>query len=91
MTEIQQSLFDEESRIEQVERDKRIHKTAFRVAFDLLQAHYPPENTEEYWLKTAKEVGIVSCENNGNMLCQELLSGIIEYLNWKVKTHAENR
>ena len=91
MSDIQQSLFDEENKIEKAERDQQIHKTAFRVAFDFLQAHYPPENTEEYWLKTAKEVGIVLFENNGNMLCQELLSGVIEYLNWKVKTHAENR
>ena len=74
MTDIQQSLFDEENRIEQAERDQRIHKTAFRVAFDFLQAHYPPENTEEYWLKTVKELGIISSQNINNELCQRLLS-----------------
>lgn len=87
MTEIQQSLFEEENRINQAEFDQQIHKKAFRVAFDFLQSHYPPANTEKYWLKTVKDVGVASYENNGNMLCQELLSAIIEYLNWRVKTY----
>lgn len=90
MTDIQQSLFDEENRIEQAERDQRIHKTAFRVAFDFLQAHYPPENTREYWLTTVRALGTVSDQYINNELCQRLLSGVIEYLNWKVETHARN-
>ena len=32
-------------------------KRAFRIAFDFLNAHLPVVGGEEYWLKTAEDVG----------------------------------
>ena len=80
---VQQSLFDEESNIEQVERDKRMHKAAFRAAFNFLAAHYPANPTEEYWTKMCDDIRVVSYENVNNELCQELLAAVILYLSKK--------
>ena len=77
---IQQSLLDETERIEKYERLAKGHPKAFRDAFDFLVAHYPPANTEEYWLKTCKDVSYISAENIENELCQELLYVIVNYL-----------
>ena len=85
MTDVQQSLFDESNRMEEQERLNRIHKTAFRVAFDFLEKHDPPENTEEYWLQTCKDLNYASGDNITNELCQELLSAVLVYLSNKVK------
>ena len=88
MTDIQQSLFDESNRIEEQERLNRIHKTAFRVAFDFLEKHDPPENTEEYWLQTCEDINYTSADNITNELCQELLGAVLRYLSEKVKNDA---
>ena len=85
MTDVQQSLFDEEAKIEQAERDSRMHKAAFRVAFDFLQAHWPVQHTEEYWLKFCEDIKFVSGVNSTNELCQELLTAITMYLCGKDK------
>ena len=84
-TDIQQSLFDEQARMEQAERDNRMHRAAFRAAYDFLNTHYPPEDTEQYWLQTCADVGIVSAEHITNELCQELLTAVLLYLSNKVK------
>ena len=80
MTDIQQSLFDEESKIERAERDGRIHKAAFRMAFNFLAAHWPTEMTQEYWEKVCRDIEAVSAENITNNLCQELLSAVLVYM-----------
>lgn len=80
MTDVQQSLFDEQTQIEKRERETRLHKTAFRVAFDFLQSHWPPENTEEYWLKACDDIRYASYDNTTNELCQELLSAVLVYM-----------
>lgn len=85
--DVQQSLFDEQAKMEQLERDKRIHKAAFRVAFDFLDAHYPPGDDQEYWLKTCDDIRVASDENILNTLCQELLSAVLIYLSDKVKNN----
>lgn len=77
---IQQSLLDETERMDEAERLAKGHPKAFRVAFDFLAAHYPPANTEEYWLKTCKDVSLVSAENIENQLCQDLLYAVVNYL-----------
>ena len=82
---IQQSLFDEEVRIVQLERAARMRKTAFRVAFDFLEKHDPPEYTDEYWTKLANDVREVSGVNMNNALCQKLLTAVVLYLDDKQK------
>lgn len=88
MTDVQQSLFDESNRMEEQERLNRVHKTAFRVAFDFLEKHDPPESTEKYWLQTCKDLNYASGDNITNELCQTLLSAILIYLSDKVKKNA---
>jgi len=80
---IQQSLLVEEVRIEQLECAARMRKTAFRVAFDFLEKHDPPEYTEEYWTGLAADVMEVSGANMDNALCQRLLTAVVLYLDDK--------
>lgn len=62
------------------------HPKAFRAAFDFLAEHFPPEDTEEYWLKVAKDSGDVSARTNEDPLTVQLMSGVINYLNDVCKT-----
>ena len=77
---IQQSLLDEEKRLNNAETDKHTRQKAFRVAFDFLENHLPIMNAEDYWLRVCNDVSIVSAENIDNTLCQELLSAILIYM-----------
>ena len=77
---VQQSLFDESERMEIKERFDRMHKTAFRVAFNFLESHFPAQKTEEYWLKTCNDLSSVSADYLSNELCQELLCVVLNYL-----------
>lgn len=89
---VQQSLFEEANRLEtarmtaeDMKRTEQERKAAFRVAFDFLEAHEPPQNTEAYWNKTCKDVGVVVDLNAGNELCMKLLAAVMDYLDERVK------
>ena len=73
---LKQMLREEEKKIDQ----STLHKTAFRVAFDFLMMHYPPQQSKEYWLKVCDDIRKVSEANYFNQLCQELLSAVLVYL-----------
>ena len=85
MNEVQQSLFDESTRMEIAEREKRIRKDAFRVVFDFLERNTPVENTAEYWEKTAQDASYTAGMHITNELCQDLMVAAITYLSDKAK------
>lgn len=49
-------------------------KRAFRIAFDFLNAHLPAEGGEDYWLKTAEDMGEACRAANSDPLAVELLA-----------------
>ena len=68
----------------------RIHQKAFRVAFDFLKNHFPPVNSEEWWLKLAKDSGDVSIICTEDPLTIQLVSGVINYLDHECKARSDD-
>ena len=58
-----------------------LHPKMFRVAFDFLNSHFPPEDTDEWWKQTAQDCGDASVKAGENQLAIYLLAGIMDYLN----------
>lgn len=56
------------------------HKQAFRVAFDFLNAHFPPEPDSTWWTRLSEECCEVYNAHPDNMLLVQLLAGILCYL-----------
>ena len=73
------------------------HKRAFRVAFDYLNAHFPPTADDEYWDKAVKDLGECVRAEKDEPLASELLIAIFSYLEKEYKLRrdlngqAENR
>jgi len=70
---------------EQAEQEKaaeiqRLHKRAFRVAYDMLEKLYPPENTVEYWEEVTDRMALDYHDNRENALCGILMLAVTEYL-----------
>lgn len=69
------------------------HKRAFRVAFDYLNAHFPPRG-EEYWVNALADLKDAH-DRNQDPLTDELLKGIYAYLETEYKvrreTHADDQ
>lgn len=57
-----------------------IHKQAFRIAFDFLNEHFPPENSDEWWKKAADDMALIGNMYGGNRCAVHLMTGIYEYL-----------
>ena len=58
----------------------KMHKEAFRHAFNFLNAHFPPMNDKEWWLQLAKDASAASIECKENDLVIELLIAVCNYL-----------
>ena len=58
----------------------KTHQKAFRTAFDFLNAHFPPGDTDEWWLRTAEEGSVAAAEVGEEQLAIELLNGVMNYL-----------
>ena len=58
----------------------KIHQKAFRCAFDFLNEHFPPQQDEEWWIKTANECSAASVAFGETPIVQELLNGVMNYL-----------
>ena len=56
------------------------HRTAFRLAFDLLNRNWPSENTVEYWEKTGDDFCAVFEEHRDNPLAVKLIEAVFAYL-----------
>ena len=68
----------------------KIHQKAFRCAFDFLNEHFPPQQDEEWWLKTAQECSAASVAFGENVLVIGLLNGIMDYLGDEYKRRYGN-
>lgn len=49
-------------------------KRAFRIAFDFLNAHLPVAGGEDYWLKTAEDLGEACRAADNDPLAVDLLA-----------------
>ena len=57
-----------------------IHKQAFRIAFDFLNEHFPPDHDPNWWEKTMSDVSLIGNMYGENRLAVHLMTGIVEYL-----------
>ena len=58
----------------------KMHKTAFRIAFDFLNTHFPPGDTDEWWVQSAKDFADASISGGENRLVMELLNAVCTYI-----------
>lgn len=58
----------------------KLHQKAFRCAFDFLNAHFPPEDTDEWWIKTAQDCSAASIAFGETEIVICLLNAIMDYL-----------
>lgn len=63
------------------------HKKAFRVAYDFLNAHFPPEFNSTWWSKAAADIGEVA--HDVDELTMQLLLGVWAYLEAESKLRSE--
>ena len=68
----------------------KMHQKAFRAAFDYLNAHFPPGDGEEWWLKLANDASEASILNGENRLVNGLIAGVMDYIEdeWKKRRNA---
>lgn len=85
-----QSAQLEQQAQEKASQYKTLHKKAFRVAFDLMEKLWPPENTEEYWKLVTDRMALDYHDNKENLLCGLLILAVTEYLE-KVSKEGEQR
>lgn len=62
-----------------------MHKKAFRVAFDFLNSHFPPDANPSWWDGAAKDCSAASLSAGENKLVIELLCAIMFYLEHEYK------
>ena len=63
----------------------KTHQKAFRTAFNFLNAHFPPGDTDEWWLQTAHAGAIATADADDDPLTINLLDAVINYLNDEYK------
>ena len=63
----------------------KAHKEAFRVAFNFLNTHFPPGDTQEWWDQTAKDCSAASLVAGESEIVLELLNGVMNYLGTEYK------
>lgn len=68
----------------------KLHQKAFRCAFDFLNEHFPPQQEEEWWTKTAKECSAASVAFGETPIVCELLTAIMNYLGDEYKRRYGN-
>ena len=67
----------------------KVHKEAFRSAFDFLNTHFPPGDDDDWWNKAAKDCSAASIQAGENMLVIELLIAVMDYLEHERKKRGE--
>ena len=58
----------------------KLHQKAFRCAFDFLNEHFPPEDDEEWWLKTTRDCSAASVAFGETDIVTELLTAVMNYI-----------
>lgn len=56
------------------------HKMVFRVAFDFLNSHFPPQDDPEWWKKLSEDFTEVSDKAKGGPLVDGIILAISDYL-----------
>ena len=56
------------------------HKQAFRTAFDYLNAHFPPEENEDWWMHAADQAALAIRNSDGNKLVENLVFAVFDYV-----------
>lgn len=68
----------------------KLHQKAFRCAFDFLNEHFPPGDTEEWWKQTAKDCSAASIAFGETLIVIELLGAVMNYLGNEYKRRQSN-
>ena len=55
-------------------------KKAFRVAYDFVRSHQHPQHSGEYFRITVDEIMVALNQNKGNILLENLMTGVYMYL-----------
>lgn len=58
----------------------KMHQKAFRCAFDFLNGHFPPGDSDEWWIQTAQDASAASIAFGENELVIQLLCAITNYI-----------
>ena len=87
---LMQSAQREQQAQEKANQYKTLHKKAFRVAYEMLEKNWPPENTVEYWKEVTDRMALDYHDNRENALCGILMLAVTEYLE-KVSKEGEQR
>ena len=66
------------------------HKIVFRIAFDFLNEHFPPQNDPEWWKQFAIDTSEASEKANGGKLANGILVAIGDYLEEEMKKRRED-
>jgi len=61
------------------------HKLVFRIMFNFLNAHFPPQEDPEWWEKFAEDTDHASDEAKGGSLVNGMLLAISDYLEEEYK------
>jgi len=56
------------------------YKRDFRLAYDYLERHTPPQATPEWWTAAAKEISTTWSQGGRSQLLHSLLSAVYEEL-----------
>lgn len=67
------------------------YKRAFRIAFDYLEQHLPPQNTPEWWTAAAQEISGIYNQANRNPFLQALLLAVYGELERITRDQAEQK
>ena len=78
--EIQRLLLKESMQMEEREAFTKLHKEAFRIAYNYLDACFPPAREDGYWDDAAKKMLKLIGDNKANLLVAHLLLGAYDYL-----------
>lgn len=68
----------------------KIHQKAFRCAFDFLNSHFPPEDSDEWWIKAAQDSTAAYIAFGKAPIVMFLLNAIMDYLGDEYKRRCEN-
>ena len=61
------------------------HKLVFRIVFDFLNTHFPPQDDPEWWKKLAEDMEQASSQAKGGKLTNGILVAIGDYLEEEYK------
>lgn len=83
--EVQLDLTNAADELDKLVEREKMHKQAFRVAFDLLKEFYPVHNTVEWWSNYWAAVVTNDAEHADNPLLRQLIWAITDYLDEEAK------